>query len=105
MLLSMTQDHPTEYIQNQIINSTKKTLLKWEYSNTPKHRSHINYELLYDKDKGKQYKAETEKQLQKKPFPKTLQQRWTNIVTATTMAAENTLGIKSKQKHHANKKV
>ena len=34
------------------------------------HRSRINYELLYDKDKHNQYKAETEKQLQKQPFPK-----------------------------------
>ena len=47
-----------------------KNLLKWKYSNMHEHRSHINYELLYDKDKHNQYKAETEKQLQKQPFPK-----------------------------------
>ena len=47
-----------------------KNLLKWKYSNMHEHRSHINYELLYDKDKHNQYKAETGKQLQKQPFPK-----------------------------------
>ena len=34
-----------------------------------------------------QYTAETEKKLQKQPFPKNIQERWTNIVTTTTMVA------------------
>ena len=82
-----------------------KTLFKWKYSNTPKHRYRINCELLYGKDKRKEYKAETEKQLQKQPFPKNIHQIRTNIVTATAATAENTLGIKSKQKHHVDKKI
>ena len=76
-----------------------------EYSSIPKHRSHIKYELFYGKDKCKQYKSEIEKPLQKQPFWKNIQQKWTNIVTAKTTAVENTFGIKSKQKHHVNKKI
>ena len=82
-----------------------KTLFKLKYSNTPKHRYRINCELLYDKDKRKEYKEETEKQLQKQPFPKNIQQLRTNIVTETATTAENKLGIKSKQKRHVDKKI
>lgn len=66
-----------------------KTLFKWEYSNTPKHK----LQTFVDKNKRKQQKAEIEKQLQKKPFPNNIPQRWTYIVTATPEAAENALGI------------
>ena len=62
---------------------------------------------MTNKDKCTQQKAETEKQQhqQKQPFPKNIQQRWTNIVITLTKAAENTLGIKSKQKDHVNKNI
>ena len=80
-------------------------ILYSEYSSTSKHRCHIKYELFYDKDKRKQYKSEIEKPLQKQPFRKNIQQKWTNIVTAKTTVVENTLGIKSKQKHHVNKRI
>ena len=62
---------------------------------------------MNNKDKCTQQKAETEKQQhqQKQAFPKNIPQRWTNIVTTLTTAAENTLGIKSKQKHHVNKNI
>ena len=52
-----------------------KTLFKWKYSNTPKHRSRINYELLYDKNKWKQYKTEKEKQqIIPKKYPAKMEQ-------------------------------
>lgn len=80
-------------IQNHTIKLVMtKTLFKWEYSNTPKHK----LQTFVDKNKRKQQKAEIEKQLEKKPFPKNIPQRWTNIVTATPEAAENALGIISK---------
>ena len=47
MLPSTTQDHTAECVQNQIITRYDKVSLEWKYSNTPKHRSHIIYELLY----------------------------------------------------------
>ena len=47
MLPSTTQDHNVECVQDQIITRYDKVSL--EYSNTPKHRSHIIYELLYAK--------------------------------------------------------
>ena len=43
--------------------------------------------------------------LRKQAFPKKIQQRWTNIVKATKTAAENTLGIQSKENNHVNKKI
>ena len=67
-----------------------KTLFKWKYSNTPSYRFCINYKFFCGKDKRKQYKVETEQQLQKRPFSRIKEQRWTNTVTVTTTAAENT---------------
>ena len=105
MLQSTTQDHTAECVEIKIINSSWQLFLERKYSITPKHRSHIIYEILYRKDKRKQYKTETENQLQKQPFAKNTQQKWTNIVTATLTAAENAPEIKLKQKHHVSKKI
>ena len=73
-----------------------KALFKWKYSNTPKHKLQTFCATKTDKNKLKQQKAETEKQLEKQPFPKNISQRWTNIDTATPEAAENAQAIKSK---------
>ena len=71
MIPSTTQDHTAKCVQNQIINSSwQRIFLKGEYSNTPKHRSRINYQTLYKKDKHKQYKTETEKCCGNKHFRK-----------------------------------
>ena len=105
MLRSTTQDHTAECVEIKIINSSWQLFLERKLSITPKHRSHIIYEILYRKDKRKQYKTETENQLQKQPFAKNTQQKWTNIVTATLTAAENAPEIKLKQKHHVSKKI
>ena len=64
-----------------------------------------NLRTFIPKDKRKQYKAETEKQLKKQPFPKNIPQKWTSIVIATTTAAEDTLEIKLKRTHHVSKKI
>ena len=54
-----------------------KSLFEWKYNNTPKHRYHIIYKLLY---------AKITQAIQ-------IRNRKTNEVTATTTAAENTLEI------------
>ena len=71
-----------------------QTRFKWKHSNAPIYRSCINCKLFYGKDKRKQFKVETEKQLQKQPISRNKDERWTNIVTVTKTAAENTLGVK-----------
>ena len=70
-------------MRNKSDHKHNSSLFEWKYSNIPKHRPRIVYELLYGKI-HKQYKVETEKYLQKQPSPKNIQQKWTNIVTVTT---------------------
>ena len=42
-------------------------------------------------------KQKQKKQLPKQPFSRNKVERWTNIVTVTKTAAENTLGVKLKK--------
>ena len=77
-------------------------IFKWKYTKRTKITPRINYDLLYDKTIRNQYKEETAKQLAEQPSPTNNQQRWTNIVTATTKAATEILGIKTNRKHHEN---
>ena len=41
----------------------------------------------------------------KTAIPENTQQKWTNIVGATTVAADNTPEIKIKEDHHVSKKI
>ena len=80
-------------------------LFKWKYTKRTKITPRINYDLLYDSNIRKNYKEETSKQLNEQPLPTNIQQRWTNIVIATTKAATNILGTKTSRKHHENMQI
>ena len=107
-----------------------KSLFKWKYSNTLKHRFRLIYELLHEKINANNTKqkqknisrnnhsqekskkkwtniltAITTAALQKQSFPKNIQKKWTDILTATKMAAEITLEIRLNKKHHVSKKI
>ena len=52
-----------------------------------------------------EYQKEAITQLKKNTLSNNNQQRWTNIVEATTNAAMNTLGLKPKNIHHTNPEI
>ena len=70
-----------------------------------KTKPQINYNNLQNETIRSEYQQEVMKQLSKNSVPKNNQQRWTNIVEATTNAAINTLGLKPKHLHNTNPEI
>ena len=75
---------------------------KWPFSKTTKKEVAINYEKLRDTTTSEAYKEETRRIITALPVAHDNQQRWNNIVTATTTAAKTILGTKGRQHHNPN---
>ena len=80
-------------------------IFKWPYNTRSKIKPQINYYNLQNETIRNEYQKEVINQLSKNTLPNNNQQRWTNIVEATTNAAMNTLGLKPKNKHHTNPEI
>ena len=80
-------------------------IFKWPYNTRSKIKPQINYYNLQNETIRNEYQKEVINQLSENTLPNNNQQRWTNIVEATTNAAMNTLGLKPKNKHHTNPEI
>ena len=71
--------------------------IKWPFAKPTNSPKKINFDMLHDQNRRREYHLAVTNNLENQPEIKTNQDRWTNIMNATKQDAVETLGFVDKK--------